>query len=284
MGKAIKFNVIYIIQSLYLNERPTGYEIAQQIKFACLKRGLEPMDQLINVVNRAEFFELMAHVAASVTHGAHPYMHFEMHGSPNGLSLTSGEHISWEELKEPIRKINIASENNLYVSLATCHGGNFLDIYKGEFDKPCPFYGYIGATEEMDAYDFEVSFTSFFQVMLTEDNITSGIKALVTALPVNKGNYIFIDCEDYQKELMKIWNNEYGSLAGKNKYFKYLVGLAKQRFPLVQMTKERKKELERLVYGKYMDDYFVESKAVFLHQKPYSESTKPLDFLNLSKE
>jgi hypothetical protein len=280
MKKAIKFNVIFIIQSLSPSERQTGNEIAQQVKYACLRRALDPMEELINIEGRADFFELMSQIAELVEHGVRPYVHFEMHGSPLGLSLKSGEHASWEELKEPIRRINIASENNLYVSLATCHGANFLDLYKGEFDKPCPFYGYIGATEVMDAFDFEVSFTSFFQALLTDDNITSGIEALMSVLPVNRGNYIFIDCEDYQKELMKIWNNDYGSLAGKQKYFRYLVNLARQRFPQVQMTKERKKELERFVYGKYMDEYFTESKAVFLHQKIYSGSFSMIDFLN----
>jgi len=279
--KSIKFNVIFIIQSLEPSERPTGDEISQQIKLACFKRGLEPIDELINVASRDEFFEVIHRITESIKHGVHPYIHFEMHGSfEGGLSLSNEEHISWRDLKEPIRKMNIASGNNLYVSLATCHGANFLDMYKGEFDKPCPFYGYIGATEEVNAIDFEVSFTSFFHALLTEDSIASGIKALLTALPINKGNYIFIDCEDYNKELMKIWNNEYGSLAGKNKYFRYLFSLAKERYPHVRMTKEHKKALEQFVYGKFMDEYFIESKKIFLHEEPYFESARLFDFLN----
>ncbi len=273
MGKGIKFNVIYVIQSLAQDERQTGSEIALQIRLACIKRGIEPLDELIPVENRASFFEAIEAILESIKDGARPYIHFEMHGSPaGGLSLSNGEHISWQELKEPMREINIACANNLYVSLATCHGANFLDMYKGELDKPCPFFGYIGADKEVNAVDFESSFTFFFQTLLTEDNLTNAIMALMTALPDNRANYIFIDCHDYHKLLMEHWDNEYGSIAGRIKYSKYLQQRAIKEYPHIKKSNRvKRRELDRLAFGSHLDDLLVEWKKIFLHEIPRAQ-------------
>ncbi|MBT1695906.1 hypothetical protein KK083_03395 [Fulvivirgaceae bacterium PWU4] len=268
MKRGIKFNAIFILQSLQDDERHTGSEIAQQIKYACLQRGIESMDELINVNDRTTFFEVINNITDSIAHGVKPYLHFEMHGtSSGGLCLSSGQTISWEELKEPLRKMNVACKNNLYVSLATCHGANFLDMYKGEIDKPCPFFGYIGASTKVDAFDFEVSFTSFFHAMLTKDSIANGIKSLLESLPDNRANYIFLDCEIYHKELMKNWEKEYGSLEGKTRYSKYLFQRAKKEYAHVgKSNRQMRRELDRMVFSGYTDDYLAQCKRIFLHE------------------
>src|SRR4029079_6640356 len=70
---------------------------------------------------RAAFLGLNDHVRA--TH-LFPVIHIESHGSADGLVLASGELVSWDELVNLLRPINVASRLNLFVSISACYGEN----------------------------------------------------------------------------------------------------------------------------------------------------------------
>jgi hypothetical protein len=56
-----------------------------------------------------------------------PWLHLEGHGSADesGFQFASGTHCSWNQLKELITPLNVATGLNLLLILATCFGGSF---------------------------------------------------------------------------------------------------------------------------------------------------------------
>ena len=78
-----------------------------------------------------------------------PMIHIEMHGSKDGLWLSEENTVlSWEELKGPIRHINIESKNNLFFFLSTCYG--LISWTYTNVGNPALFYGYIVPLFEID--------------------------------------------------------------------------------------------------------------------------------------
>jgi hypothetical protein len=202
-------NQIIILHSHEPDDRPTSEEVAQQIKFVGFQKNYPDMVQLIPVPNRAKLFEVLAEIKEHTKEWLKPLIHFEMHGSPQGIGLAEEPDIvTWEELKEPIREINITFKNKLFVSLATCYGGSFLDLY--EFYKPCPFYGYVGPMIEVDAEVLEMCFVDFFTTLLQTDNVEHALYAIQKSLlsPSGQGQFAFTNCDQYFEKLVNIFKRQ----------------------------------------------------------------------------
>src|SRR5690348_121526 len=101
-------NQVIILHSLEHGDVPTYEEVARQINYVVLRKNFPEFVQLLHVPNRAKLFEELEGINQHTKNWLKPLIHFEMHGSPNGLGLAEeNDIVTWEELKEPIRKINI---------------------------------------------------------------------------------------------------------------------------------------------------------------------------------
>jgi hypothetical protein len=270
MSRPIKFNMIVIFQSLRSDERQTGDQIAIDITNACHQVNIEPMAKVVNIYNRLDFFNRLRELQEAIPYGAMPFLHFEIHGSDegDGLVLASGEIIFWSELKEPIRNINIQCGNNLFISMATCYGANLLDLYEGEFDKPCAFFGYVGAETSVGVQDVEISYTAFFHELILTSDIPKALIALLNSVPNNKEVYRFINCEIYRKYLIESYREQFGNLGAKIKFKNKLVKQALAMYPNSGKSKRQtRKELDRIVFSAYEDNYMKECEDIFLHKR-----------------
>ena len=141
---------IIVIQSLE-NERLTGSELYND----CIKRridlqGLNFTHRLFDVKNKAELLNLLKQYGQNAPlYEEGLLFHLEMHGEDqqNGLILSNGELITWNELVDLFREINIKTNNNLYVTMATCYGRY---MYQGvDPYKKSPYAAFISASSEV---------------------------------------------------------------------------------------------------------------------------------------
>jgi hypothetical protein len=93
------------------------------------------------------------------------------------------------------------SRNNLFISLATCYGANFLYIY--DLWKECPFYGYVGPISEVDTRDVENSYSAFFEALLDTQNFDFAIQALRQTKETNSSSYLFATCHIFFEHLVR---------------------------------------------------------------------------------
>ncbi len=108
-------------------------------------------------------------------------MHFEIHGSEEGFKLSSGETVSYSEVAKIMREINVITNNNLMVSLASCFGAYIF----GEINPsmPSPFFSIIAPWEKINEPDLMKSFLNYFEFLLNcEDpqkiNLIEAVKKL----------------------------------------------------------------------------------------------------------
>lgn len=142
-----------------------------------MRKGIEGNARLLIVYDRIEFMRVMENIRQSLIYElAYPVIHFEMHGDENGLELTNGELISWDELRFHLLQLNGICQNNLLVTMATCKGGYIFKTIK--LDAWTPFWGFVGPFEIVNTEEVMSNYTAFYDEFLRTENLDQAVKAL----------------------------------------------------------------------------------------------------------
>lgn len=160
MGEVNAF-AVWIIQSLGADERQTGQNLYDDV--LKLKRFKEEIltVELTNVATREEFFSALSDIKDKIVNEQwHVIVHIEAHGGDNGINLSSGEFVSWEELMYATRPINIALKNYLIIHLAMCYGASILARLDPK-DR-APFRAIIATANPIGERDLEDAFNAFY--------------------------------------------------------------------------------------------------------------------------
>lgn len=195
---------IVIIESLE-DERLTGEELYNDF----VSKGIEYSKKDIshkfyNIKNKYQLIELIKYYQATS-----PYLtgglliHLEMHGDEGkaGLILSNGDLIKWEEMVDVLRPINISTANNLFVTMATCHGRY---MYQGvDAYKKSPYSGYISASKAIYPSEIIDDFGILFEKLIESGNIVSAY------LDMEKigSNFYYKDSEQTFKESFEMTKN-----------------------------------------------------------------------------
>lgn len=270
----IKFNRIFIIQSLAENKkRDAGDQIFAEIEHILRNDPIVDV-QLINVYDSTEFFNSLREILALVgTEGIYPYLHFEMHGLKEGLKLLSGDVLLWSSFKNKLLEINIKCDNNLYVSLSTCYGAEFIRLFT--VFEPCPFFGYIGPTKNIGFDEALISYTAYFKTLLSEHSFTKAIKEL-QLIPGNEEEFQVINCLQYFTVFFALFKETHSlnDLAERYRLKKKFIKELMLRYPRKSKTSLVKivdNVIDHLDVEKFENDNFKIVRKMFLHNKDYPE-------------
>jgi hypothetical protein len=164
---------IIVIQSLSVTETQSGKELYDDVIVRHIDRlGSEITCQYYNANDDISMSQLLNHIneiAVYVPGGL--VIHFEMHGSVdlNGLILANGALVNWDEIISLLRPINIKTNNQLYVTMATCFGRY---LYKGvDPYLKSPYSGYISASTEVTITEVIEDFSLLFEQSIEMGNI-----------------------------------------------------------------------------------------------------------------
>lgn len=201
------FNRIYVIESL--KENFTGKELYddllkwQEYKFKELKAIYCPVN------SKSELFCKFDEIAQECKKEmCSPVFHFEIHGDNQlrGLVLSSGELISWDEFGEALTKINIIVKNNLFLTMAVCHGAYLMQTMK--ISSPVPFYGFIGSFDEIKESDLRLRYNEFYTEFFSSFKIHTALEKMHVANPDMPSTYQFICAEIAFKKVYGDYFNE----------------------------------------------------------------------------
>ena len=123
-------------------------------------RALEPetTDDLKNYLGQ---------IAQQAVNGLRPIIHFDTHGSAVDeiYIAASKQYVSWAQLVDWLRPINIATENNLGIISAACFS---MHIYKDiSVERECPFFVMIAPTETVSFGFIESNAVRFYKKVFT---------------------------------------------------------------------------------------------------------------------
>ena len=219
--KDFTFNRIYVIESLdESKEKLTGKELYDDLlRWKEFTYNGKLKTELLQVKNKQHFLDALNDIKEEcVIGGHHPILHFEVHGNEmkDGLIVQSGEIITWDELRNYLVDLNYHIGNNLFLTLAVCHGAHLMQIMR--IDKPAPFCGFIGSFETIYSSDLLISYNEFYQEFLSSLKLDIAFKRLTEANPSIPSTYRFISAQDiFRKIYIDYLHNQMSKEGIKNR-------------------------------------------------------------------
>lgn len=192
----IHFNRIYIIESLDLNDTKTGTNVHNDL-LRYQEVNHPDFKSILKIpVNKQEWNQVFDEIFEDCKRNENaPIIHFEVHGSEDkdGLVLTSGELLSWEELYRNLVPINIAIKNELFITMAVCYGTFFL--LSTRFDRPTAFRGIVGSFDEIGENDLVIRYEAFYQELFNSFDLNKSYERLVASNPDIPNSYTCLSAE-----------------------------------------------------------------------------------------
>ncbi|SCY08472.1 hypothetical protein SAMN05192588_1059 [Nonlabens sp. Hel1_33_55] len=209
MKRSFRFNKLYVIESLEADEKQTGTELYNDLlRWKVI--GTEKLSaEIINANSKKEFFSIIQRIQSDCKkEDIFPIIHLEIHGSKylDGLVLNSGELIRWMELYDDLVRLNESIGNNLFLTMAVCHGAHLMQLIK--IDKPSPYWGIIGSFDEIYQQDILVRYNQFYDEFLTSFDLDKSIERLQKANEIMPADYRYINSEETFEKVYNDYLNE----------------------------------------------------------------------------
>lgn len=123
-----------------------------------------------------------------------PILHFEAHGSTEAIRVGETESLNWREFLELMRTVNVATRNNLFVTMAACKSA-WLTLSVAP-DKPCPFCLLIAPINDVSVGEVERGFQQFYRTLLANYDMNGCLTALNDCVVSPENAFVAVDAEE----------------------------------------------------------------------------------------
>lgn len=282
-----KFNKIYVIESLNDNEHKTGQDLYNDIiRWKQISNNDKFICEYKPINSKKEYKTLMSQIEKECANGILPILHFEIHGfsDKSGLSLNNREPITYLELTEDLSKINIKTGNNLFLTLAVCHGAYLLGAIK--ISEPAPYLSFIGSFDTLFNDDILYRYSEFYSDFLTNFDLFSSLKIFFEANQIEDNKFSFIDTEETFRTVYKNYLIENTSKKGIQKRIKDSILQNNLSFSCRQEKRKFGRDFEKQV-NKTKQEYYTEHKDLFFMIKDFPENEErfklPKNYMGILK-
>ena len=173
ISETLLTNCIFWVQSLPDDELGPSRRVLEDLEV--LQGGFPVFVRRVS--NRDEMVATLTEIARLAEQdGYRPVLHLDCHGSAEqGLLLApSGERLDWAETVDLLRRINVATRNNLVCVFALCFG---LHAYtQVALKRPVPAYLFAGPESEIEVGFLEDETLAFYRRMIETNNVTLAFK------------------------------------------------------------------------------------------------------------
>ncbi|MEQ9467409.1 MAG: hypothetical protein RLN88_08360 [Ekhidna sp.] len=225
-------NAVYIIESLE-DETKTGKWLYEDIVAFSYRDDVLRIEYF-EFKSKLEFFQILNKIRREInSYGILPIIHIEAHGDERGFEVAkSTEEISWSELNDHLIEINIASQNNITLSLGICKGHYInLDLADRFRSKTrCPYAINISPQEQIGSNEIKYGFSSFYQNLLISKDFGKAMEKMqeITSLNILRttDSFVhqimhtikeeFLNANKIAAQLDDLFKNERELLPGKN--------------------------------------------------------------------
>ncbi|AJK47379.1 hypothetical protein [Burkholderia plantarii] len=186
------FTRVVIVESLKDREFKSGDELRKYLDGFRDDRNDVPPVEFVKIGSAEEFKGLID----QLVHEAHekadrPILHIETHGWGNatGIVFSDKSDINWNDLREILAPLNVATEFNLVVCMAACFGGHFVEELRPGQTAPC--MAVIGPSHVTDGPELLGRFRDFYRVLFDTLNANDAVDALRSAR-LTEGDFLTV--------------------------------------------------------------------------------------------
>jgi hypothetical protein len=110
----------------------------------------------------------------------YPILHISAHGDSEGIQLTSGEVLRWNDLRTSIMPINKALEGTLILCMSSCESFNACRMAMSE-EQNVPFLGMVGNVGKPIWSDTAIAFATFYHLLAKGHKFDDAVDAMKKA-------------------------------------------------------------------------------------------------------
>ena len=177
----IYFDTVHIIESLGAGEYHTGRRLFEDLEPLAVANTPAVTVHFWPVQTREGFLAQLRSIAEhSRTQVRLPILHIETHGSPEGIQVSSGECLTWLDLKAELTAINEINRLNLLVVLAACDGAKLYEIIQ-PIDR-APVLAVIGPNRIVTAGEIECATRVFYRKLFDVKGVVAAWQAMNEAV------------------------------------------------------------------------------------------------------
>lgn len=111
-----------------------------------------------------------------------PILHLSMHGHPEGVSLTDGFFLTWDQLGKMLLHV---AQGQLLVSMSSCFGFSGCRMAMSEYGN-IPFMGLVGHDAKVNLDDSAVAYAAFYHRLFKGDTVPVAVEAMQKASGDNR--------------------------------------------------------------------------------------------------
>lgn len=109
-----------------------------------------------------------------------PIIHISAHGDENGIALTNGDYIPWDELRAMLSPLNKIMQGGLLICMSSCFGASGCRMAMHEDDE-LPFWALIGHHGSAGWSDAAVAYVSFYHNFFKGKSVEASVAAMCSA-------------------------------------------------------------------------------------------------------
>ncbi len=262
------FSRIVVIESLPNGEAKTGSEIYGYIEAQIRENNLPISVVFRQCESKVEFLSILEAICKEIdSKNEYPWIHIECHGSSaeDGIVLSNGDLITWQELKPKFTEINSACKCNLMVVMAACNGAHLTEVLQPIDRAPC--WGLLGPTNELYPDDLLASFRVFYLNLLSSLNGDVALIGLRKVIEERNLSFMLVTAQEFFREVYSGYLSEYCTdkaywRRAKNMKKGDIKGLSIQDLVL-KLKEQEPDEFQKFKNKFFMCDLYPENSARF---------------------
>lgn len=168
-------NAIYILDGLNSSDMQTARRLYEELLDLRYSEDT-PIIKYLTVYRRDDLFRALGEIYGECTIGCKPIIHIEAHGDKeDGILLRDPtSRVSWIELVNELRSINVATKNHTGLVLAACNGLYAIRPIK-DLNSPTPFYFLIGSDGKVGANEIDEHMKIFYKKLIQSNSLTEAM-------------------------------------------------------------------------------------------------------------
>jgi hypothetical protein len=110
-----------------------------------------------------------------------PILHLSAHGSTKGIALSTGDPVSWGDLRDLVQPINASLSHNLLLCMSACEGYSACQMAMRAGDEPYPYFGIVGHMRKPTWSDTAVAYSAFYHLLCKGFIIREAVDGMIAA-------------------------------------------------------------------------------------------------------
>jgi hypothetical protein len=178
---------VYVIESPsdsdLLDGRTEGRSLCEALRLAEIPHWYSL------VTTSATFTESIGHrlLDALTRFNEPPIIHLSMHGNNEGVALTIGEFLSWDNLRTSLAPLTNAMNGGLLICMSSCFGSSGCRMAMHE-ETDQPFWALVGNSGSAQWADAGVAYITFYHLFFKDIPVEECVKRM--QLASGDGNFI----------------------------------------------------------------------------------------------